>query len=174
VPGAVQLSASGGGAGTLVLSPAAAAEAAAVQALVVTGVIVLAVAMAGAGISLLPYSRGGGHHVPAKKVFENDPNYNPGKAPALPKEALKQMGGGGPKAGGQVHTVISRAQRFLYQDFLSTGQPLTWQAVAKIETQALVECGVDSATARATVNAAIAELQAMGVAENSMLIPWGG
>jgi RHS repeat-associated protein len=170
-PVVAQLSAAGAG-GELSLNVVLAdGLAIAVQQAVAVGG---ALAVAAAAIGMLPYSDGLGHHVPAKSAFKDDPNYDPNKAPAIPKEVLEQMGGGGAKAGAEVHAIISRAQQFLYRDFAATGQQLTWAAVRKIETDALVAAGVDFATARATVNAAIAELQAMGVSEGSMLIPWAG
>jgi RHS repeat-associated protein len=137
------------------------------QAVAVCGVVAMAVA----AIDMLPYGQGGGHHVPAKSLFKKDLKYDPNKAPAIPKEVLEKMT---PNAepGTDVHTTISRAQGYLYRDFLATGQQLTWVAVRKIETDAMVAAGLDFATARATVNAGIAELQAMGVSEGSMVIPW--
>lgn len=165
-PVVAQLSAAGAGGGELSLNPVLAVGLAiAIQQAVATGG---ALAMAVATIDMIPYGQGGGHHIPAKSLFQNDPNYDPSKAPAIPKEVLKQMGG----QTGNVHTNISRAQGFLYRDYLATGQPLTWAAVRKIETNALVAAGIDFGTARATVNAAITELQAMGVSEGGMVITW--
>ena len=127
--------------------------------------------MAAVAIGMLPFREGGGHHIPAQSAFRGDPKYNPKDAPSIPNEVLEEMGGGGARSGAQVHANITRAQQFLYRDFAQTGQKLTWDAMRKIETDALIANGVPFATARATVDAAIAELQAAGVAGPTG-IPW--
>jgi hypothetical protein len=124
-----------------------------------------------AAIELLPWGKGGGHHPPMQSLSKKDPNYNPRKAPAIPKKTLEKMGGG--KEGGKLlHEVISKAQRFLYGDFKETGLPLTEKAVEDIETTALEQAGIDRATARATVREAIALLKDMGVTLKNMVMPW--
>jgi carbamoylphosphate synthase large subunit len=51
-----------------------------------------------------------------------------------------------------------------YVAFAKTGQPLTWEAIAKIETEALVEAKVSPEMARATVAKALKALKDAGVA----------
>jgi hypothetical protein len=116
---------------------------------------------------LKPYGgkEGGGHHVPAKKAFEGAPNYDPNKALAIPNKALKE-------AGVEKHENITTAQRRRYKEFAATGQPLTWEVMAKIETEALVEAGMKLDMAKATVAKAIQALKDAGVA-GPVRTPWG-
>ena len=65
------------------------------------------------------------------------------------------------------------AQMELYKGFAQTGSSLTWQAVDNIETQALVQAGMNQNIARQTVQTAISELQKAGV-DGPTRIPWGG
>ena len=115
-----------------------------------------------------PYKEGGGHHVPAKKAFEGPSGYtagyDPQKAPAIPKAELKKMG--------IEHQQITVAQQKAYIDFAKTGQPLTCEAIAKIETDALIKNTMPSDVAHATVTKAIEALKANGVAA-PVRVPWG-
>ncbi|MBK9260323.1 MAG: hypothetical protein IPM54_10850 [Polyangiaceae bacterium] len=118
---------------------------------------------------LKPYGGpGGGHHVPAKKAFEGPsgytPGYNPNKALAIPNAELKSLG--------VDHGKVTTAQQKAYVAYAKTGKPLTWEAVAKIETHALVEGEMKLETARATVAKAIQALKDAGVAA-PVRIPWG-
>lgn len=113
---------------------------------------------------LKPYNRGGGHHTPAKRAFEGAPNYNPKKALAIPNAELDRLG--------VDHVHITQAQRKAYIDLSNTGAPLTWEAVAKIEIDALVKAKMKLETARATVAKAIQALKESGVVA-PMRIPWG-
>jgi hypothetical protein len=60
----------------------------------------------------------------------------------------------------------------MHSDFAKTDQPLTWDAQQSIETQALIQGGMDPGTAAATVAQAISELQTAGVT-GPTTIPWG-
>ena len=57
------------------------------------------------GAVLNPYREGGGHHIPAKRVFTGDPNYDIKGALAIPNSELD--------ARGVLHTDITGAQRSL-------------------------------------------------------------
>ena len=72
-------------------------------------------------------------------IFENHPKYNFRKAQPCRAEAF---GGEWPtmaakESGGDLHTITNRTQRILLWDFEETGQPLTREAVRRIETEAL-------------------------------------
>jgi hypothetical protein len=114
---------------------------------------------------LEPYKDGGGHHVPAKRAFEGAPGYDPKKALAIPKAELKGVGV-------QSHGKVTGAQLTRYKAFAETGQPLTWEVMAKIETEALVDGGMNLDMAKATVTKAIQALKDGGVAA-PIRIPWG-
>jgi hypothetical protein len=103
--------------------------------------------------------------VPAKRAFEGAPNYDPKKALAIPNEEMKRLG--------VDHDTVTGAQLSKYSEFAKTGQPLTWEAVTKIETEALIKGGMDPAVARATVAKGIQALKDAGVA-GPVRIPWGG
>ena len=113
---------------------------------------------------LEPYNQGGGHHVPAKRAFEGAPGYDPQKALAIPNSELQKLG--------IDHNKITGAQRVAYIAFAKTGKPLTWEVVAKIETDALIKCQMNAEMAQATVTKAIEALKANGVAA-PVRIPWG-
>jgi hypothetical protein len=118
---------------------------------------------------LKPYKEGRGHHVPAKKAFEGKsgyaPGYDPKKALAIPDADLT-------KWGVRSHAEVTGAQLTRYTDFAKTGQPLTWEAIAKIETDALVAAGMKLDIAKATVAKAIQALKDAGVA-GPIRTPWG-
>ncbi len=113
--------------------------------------------------ALRPYNLGGGHHIPARKAFEGAVGYDAKTALAIPKDELAALG--------VQHSKITGAQRALYGQFARTGAPLTWEAMEKIETEALVRAGVDSAVAGATVKRAIEVLQRAGMSGPTR-IPW--
>ena len=116
-----------------------------------------------------PYKKSGGHHVPAKKAFEGSsgytPGYDPQKAPAIPEAEFLRLGV-------ESHAKITAAQLTRYKKFVKTGQPLTWEAMATIETEALVEAGMEVGVAKATVTKAIQWLKDNGVA-SPVRTPWG-
>ena len=116
---------------------------------------------------LRPYGgRGGGHHVPAKNAFLNDPIYKENRAPAIPNDELARL-----KVS---HSAVSGAQASLYRAFAKTGSPLTWEVLSEIETQALIRGGMKaSGMAQATVEKAIQALKKAGVSGPTK-IPWGG
>ena len=117
-------------------------------------------------VELRPYGGpGGGHHVPAKSAFRGAPGYDVNKALAVPNEVLTKL-----KIN---HDVLSGAQQTLYRDFAASGASLTWDAAQQIESQALIQAGMDAATARATVQRAIQALKDAGVSGPTR-IPWGG
>jgi hypothetical protein len=71
------------------------------------------------------------------------------------------------------HPTVSAAQQTLYRAFAQTGSVLTWEAVQRIETQALARGGMSAAQASATVEQAIQALKNAGVSGPTR-IPWGG
>jgi hypothetical protein len=113
---------------------------------------------------LKPYNQGQGHHVPSKRAFEGAPNYDAKKALAVPQAELEKLN--------VRHSNITTAQRIKYTDFAKTGRPLTWDAVAQIETDALVAAKMNPDQARATVAKAIQALKDSNV-PGPMRIPWG-
>ena len=115
---------------------------------------------------LKPYGGpGGGHHVPAKKAFEGAPGYDLNKALAVPNAELARLG--------VDHGLVTGGQSMGYRAFAQTGKTLTWEAVAEIETQALIRGGMDAGMARATVQKGIQALKDAGVSGPTR-IPWGG
>jgi hypothetical protein len=115
--------------------------------------------------ALRAYSEDGGHHIPAKSAFTGDPAYDANAALAIPNSELA--------AQGISHSAVTGAQQTLYRAYAQTGQPLTWEAMQSIETQALVRGGMSPGSASATVNNAINALKASGVSGPTR-IPWGG
>jgi hypothetical protein len=113
---------------------------------------------------LKPYNQGGGHHVPSKKAMEGAPNYDAKKALAIPKAELERLG--------VDHNQVSGAQQTGYKNLVRDGQPLTWERVAQIETDALIRGRMNPEIARATVAKAIQALKESG-ATAPMRIPWG-
>jgi hypothetical protein len=74
--------------------------------------------------TLKPYNEAGGHHAPAKRAFEGDPNYNPGEALAVPADELARH---------KVrHPAVTGAQKRLYLQFAKKGERLTWGEVERI------------------------------------------
>ena len=114
---------------------------------------------------LQPYSEGIGHHVPAKSAFTGDPAYDLDTALAIPNSYLLSQN--------ISHSTITGAQQSLYRTYARSGQPLTWDAVRSIETEALVKGGMKLPKAAATVGKAIDALKASGVSKPTR-IPWGG
>ncbi len=114
---------------------------------------------------LQPYGgSGGGHHIPAKSAFREDPNYDMDEALAMPNSELDRLGSN--------HRVITGAQKILYTTFAKTGQKLDWPDIERIETEALVRGGIQSeTTANEIVKEAISALKAKGVKPTR--IPWG-
>jgi len=77
------------------------------------------------------------------------------------------------EAQGISHSAVTGAQQTLYRAYAQSGQPLTWEAMQSIETQALIKGGMSPGSAAATVNNAINALKASGV-NGPNRIPWGG
>lgn len=118
------------------------------------------------GAVLRPYGGpGGGHHIPAKGAFTGAPRYDMNAALAIPNVELARLG--------VTHSVVSGTQMTGYRAFAQTGAPLTWEAIASIEANALVRGGMAPEMARATVSRAIQALKDAGVAGPTR-IPWGG
>jgi RHS repeat-associated protein len=114
---------------------------------------------------LQPYRPYGGHHIPAQSAFRGAANYDANAAPAIPNSELVRLN--------LDHLrVITPTQRFLYTEFAKTGNPLTWDAVQRIETQALIRAGMKPTMAQNTVQQAIQQLKQMGVSGPTR-IPWG-
>lgn len=107
--------------------------------------------------------------MPAKKAFETKSGYasgyDPNKALAIPNAELQKFGIDHIKK-------LTPAQMKRYKTFAKTGQPLTWEAIAMIETEALVEAGMTLDVAKVTVAKAIQALKDSGVAD-PVRIPWG-
>jgi hypothetical protein len=112
---------------------------------------------------LEPYKEVGGHHAPAKIAFKGEPNYNPADALAVPAKELERLG--------VRHQDVTGAQKSLYSQFAKKSVLLTWEEVERIETQALVQAGMNPRIARATVRRAIADLKTKGV-KGPTRIPW--
>jgi hypothetical protein len=117
------------------------------------------------GAVLAPYREGKGHHVPAKRAFTGDPDYDIKGSLTIPNSELD--------AQGILHHDITGAQQTLYREFAKTGQPVTWDVVRSVETEALIRAGMSSGSASATVDKAISALQASGVS-GPVHVPWGG
>jgi RHS repeat-associated protein len=116
--------------------------------------------------TLKPYGgKGGGHHVPAKKAFEEATGYDEKKALAIPNAELERL-----KVS---HSLVSGAQQTGYRALAKSGAPLTWEAVSTVETNALIRGGMKPEVARATVTKAIDALKTAGV-PGPTTIPWGG
>lgn len=81
------------------------------------------------------------------------------------------------EAWGIRHADVTGAQQRLYRQFVKTGAPFTWEAMAKIETQAIVHgsgYSLNFETVKPTVDAALHHIRTtMGVAQ-PFRIPWGG
>jgi RHS repeat-associated protein len=110
------------------------------------------------------YGIGGGHHVGAKSAFIGAAGYDAARALAIPNAELARLG--------ISHYTITGAQATLYRAFAATGQPITWEVVQRIETEALVRAGMTAQMAAATVQKALAALKAAGV-QGPVRIPWG-
>jgi hypothetical protein len=120
----------------------------------------------GAAAQLRPYGGpGGGHHVPAQSAFRGAAGYDPNAALAIPNAELARLG--------VRHELVTGAQMTGYRALAQSGGTLTWEAVAQIETQALIRGGMQPATAQATVQQAIQALKNAGVSGPTR-IPWGG
>jgi hypothetical protein len=120
-------------------------------------------AVAGAA-ELLPFEEGGGHHAAAKSAFRGAKNYNPETVLAIPNAELKRLG--------IDHDLITGAQMTGYKAFAKTGAKLSWEAMEKIETEALIKAGMKSDMAAKTVKATIQDLKDAGV-PGPTRIPWG-
>ncbi len=113
---------------------------------------------------LKPYAEGGGHHPAAQSAFNGNVLYNAKSALAIPNSVLNKMG--------ISHKAITGVQHTLYSAFAKTGQVLSWDSMAKIETQALIKSGVDPTTAKVWVDTSIKALKETGII-NPTRIPWG-
>lgn len=115
--------------------------------------------------TLRPYGGpGGGHHVPAQSAFRGAPGYDARAALAIPNAELARLG--------VSHSAVTGAQMTGYRALARSGAPLTWEAVATVEVNALFRGGMAPGMARSTVDAAIRNLQNAGVAGPTR-IPWG-
>ena len=113
---------------------------------------------------LKPYGgKGGGHHPVAKRAMEGAPNYDANKALAIPNAELDKLG--------VRHHLITPAQQKKYIEFGKTGKPLTWEAMTKIETDALIAANMKPEQAHATVIKAVQALKESGV-PGPVRIPW--
>ncbi len=69
------------------------------------------------------------------------------------------------------HSAITGAQARLYSQFARSGQELTWTAMSRIETEALIAGGANPIAARTVVDEAIQTLIGGGV-PGPTRIPW--
>ena len=115
-------------------------------------------------VALKPYGAELGHHIPAKKAFEGAAGYDAKAALAIPKSELERLG--------IKHSTVTGAQNSLYRAFAKSGGQLSWEDIARIETEALVRAGMNDSVARATVEKAISSLKEAGV-QAPTRIPWG-
>jgi len=114
---------------------------------------------------LKPYGGpGGGHHIPAKKAFEDAAGYDINAALALPNAEMLRLGVN--------HRTVTGAQATLYNAFSKTGADLTWEVMSEIETTALIRGGMLPGAAAATVRQAIGALRGAGITGPTR-IPWG-
>ena len=90
--------------------------------------------------------------------------YSVNAAPAIPEAELVQHS--------VDHPVVTGAQMTGYKAFAQSGAPLTWDAMAYIETNALVRGGMAADVAESTVTKAIQTLREAGVTGPTR-IPWG-
>jgi len=103
--------------------------------------------------------------VPAKSAFEGAVGYDINAALVIPNAELTRLG--------VRHSAVTGAQQTLYRAYSQAGNALTWESVARIETEALVRSGMAQGMAQATVNKAIDALKSAGVSGPTR-IPWGG
>ncbi|GIH10187.1 hypothetical protein Rhe02_82540 [Rhizocola hellebori] len=109
---------------------------------------------------LRPYAPGGGHHPVSQAAVRGAPGYPARGAGvlAVPNEVLNDLG--------VAHRVITQQQRDLYTAWRAanpTATP-TWATIARIESQAMANAGMDPVLARTIVDRAIRELEARGIA----------
>jgi hypothetical protein len=114
--------------------------------------------------TLLPYERGGGHHIHAQAAFRDDPNYNPNQALALPASDLSQYD----------HAAMTRTQRRLYDQLaldISQGRRTnTLHEHNLIAAEALIAGGVPRTDATIYVNQSEQWLISRGI--RIYRIPW--
>lgn len=128
------------------------------------------VARFGRSAPLRPYNKGKGHHVPAQKTHKTAhgaagaAGYDSKTALAIPKAWLR--------ARGISHARITGAQARQYTAYAATGEPLTWDAVVRIEATALREAGMGRTMALATAAKGVEAVKKSGV-EKPVRIPWG-
>jgi hypothetical protein len=115
-------------------------------------------------VNLLPFEKGGGHHVPAKSAFFRAKNYDSRKVLTIPNHELLRHG--------IDHALVTGAQQTLYRALARKSSRLTWKDAEDIEIRALVHGGLDERRARAVVRTAIRHLRNLGV-RNPTRIPWG-
>lgn len=112
------------------------------------------------------YSKVGGHHVHAKAVFKNAPNF---------KELSNKMfslGNDWMKSNGISHDDITKCQRKKFKELELLGcESNTMKAHTKIAVDCLMEGGADEKTARHLVAKSLNELRKMKVTQPNH-IPW--
>jgi hypothetical protein len=111
------------------------------------------------------YGEQGGHHPMAKSAFEGNPLYSADDALTLSNGQLNTYGT-------RVHQTITGQQHALYSEFAKTGEVLTMETMAAIETQAMVNAGVSATTASSAVGEAVQQLLEWGITGPTR-IPWG-
>ncbi|CAN5831421.1 hypothetical protein BH11PLA1_BH11PLA1_01550 [soil metagenome] len=106
---------------------------------------------------------GGGHHVLAKSALVGAEGYDLNAALAISNAELKRLG--------LDHSVITGGQQIGYRALALSGEKLSWEAMERIETQALIRAGMQPGVALATVRKSIQEVKDAGVVE-PIRIPW--
>jgi hypothetical protein len=109
------------------------------------------------------YRNVGGHHIHAKKAFEDYPGYDLRDAFSVSGDVLGHYG--------VRHVDITVAQQRLFRELATSGSPNTLTQHSRIAYQAMVEAGLPPTVAKNLVLQSISDLVRKGVVE-PMKIPW--
>lgn len=109
------------------------------------------------------YGEQGGHHPVAKSAFSGAEGYDADAALTMSNQMLDELG--------VQHATITGQRHSLYTQYAQTHDSLTWDAVAEIEVQAMVNAGVETSVAQGAVSEAIDQIKGWGVS-GPVRIPW--
>jgi hypothetical protein len=110
-----------------------------------------------------PYSRVKGHHVHAKRAFEESTKYDPKTGFSFSAEAMEHF---------RIrHKEITAHQRRLFSELAKSGRPNTMAEHTRIAIESLEAAGASPALARALVAASLRDLLRKGVTKPTS-IPW--
>jgi hypothetical protein len=117
-----------------------------------------------AGVHLVPYKKGEGHHPFAKSAFDGVSGYGMDGVGELsiPNPILQNLG--------IRHTRLTGIQHSLYAEFRATGKPITLEVMKKIETETMIRAGGDSVRVTKVVNFVYRDLVKRGI--HPIRIPW--